>query len=85
MKMSRPPISSEKLSDTLEISECHDGFWIYDETRGMNLAMKAKTKDAAFVEVIEYYQNRLRQIELEFVSMNNKVKAFVSQFKDIDD
>jgi len=83
--MSRPPISSEKLNDTLEISECHDGFWIYDETRGMNLAMKAKTKDAAFIEVIEYYQNRLREIESEYVSMNNKVKAFVSQFKDIDD
>lgn len=31
------------LTKTLTLSECSDGFWLYDETRGMNLSMRART------------------------------------------
>jgi hypothetical protein len=41
-------ISFTKLSDSLQISEHPDGFWLYDSTRGMNLAMRYKTRDRAF-------------------------------------
>jgi hypothetical protein len=78
--MARPPISHTELSPTLALSECHDGFWIYDETRGMNLAMRAKTRDAAFVEVIMYYQKRLKEIESSYACLTGRVEAFVSQF-----
>ena len=77
--MARPPISQTKLSDSLEISECHDGFWIWDQTRGLNLAMKAKTRDEAFVEVIEYYQERLAEVEKSYSDLNSKVMLFVEQ------
>lgn len=36
------------LTDTLTISECTDGFWLYDKTRGMNLSMRAKNFAGCF-------------------------------------
>ena len=53
-------ISNTKLSNTLDLSECKDGWWLWDQTRGMNLAMRAKSRDAAFVEALSYYQERLQ-------------------------
>lgn len=77
-----PLISHTDLSPTLAISECHDGFWIYDTTQGMNLAMRAKTRDAAFVEVITYYQERLKEIESSYAGLTGSVRAFVAQLPD---
>lgn len=68
------------LSPTLALTECTDGFWLYDETRGMNLAMRAKTAEDAFVEALEYYQKRLQQVESEYKALNTKVQAFVAEF-----
>ena len=73
-------ISSTVLSETLCISECTDGFWLYDKTRGMNLAMRAKTKDDAFVRALEYYQDRLTRVEAEYKLLKSKVDSFVEQF-----
>lgn len=75
-------ISSTKLTETLTLSECTDGFWLYDETRGMNLSMRAKTPQDAFVECITYYQRRLAKVEGEHRELSAKVDAFVSQFVD---
>lgn len=66
--------------NTFTISEHKDGWWLYDKTRGMNLAMKAKSKDEAFTEAIKYYQKRLTQIESEYKVLAEKVDNFVSQF-----
>lgn len=30
-------VNHEKLTATIEISECNDGWWLWDKTRGMNL------------------------------------------------
>lgn len=73
-------IASEKLSDTLTLTECTDGYWLYDETRGMNLAMRAATREAALLSVIEYYQDRLTRVLSEHKSLAAKVDAFVDQF-----
>lgn len=73
-------ISSTHLTETLTISECTDGFWLYDKTRGMNLSMRAKTSQDAFVECITYYQNRLTKVESEHRELAVKVDAFVGQF-----
>lgn len=78
-------ISSTKLTETLTLSECSDGFWLYDKTRGMNLSMSAKTPQDAFVECISYYQKRLAEVESEHRQLTAKVDAFVSQFVDGDD
>lgn len=84
--MSRPPISHKKLSETLSISECYrsgehpQGYWIYDKTRGMNLAMGIPNKDDAFIEVIHYYQRMLAETECSLADLQDKVDSFVSQF-----
>ena len=73
------------LSPKLAISECNDGFWLYDETRGMNLAMRAATEQAAFVEALTYYQGRLSDLESAHKCLNKRVQEFVSQFQDDND
>lgn len=73
------------LSSKLALTESTDGFWLYDETRGMNLSMRAKTAEAAFVEALTYYQERLTRVETEHKELRSKVDAFVSQFTEDDD
>lgn len=75
-------ITNMKLSETLDLSECTDGFFLYDKTRGMNLAMRAKTKDEAFTKALQYYQVRLKTVEYEYASLKAKVDSFVDQFVD---
>lgn len=74
------PMKHTILSDTLTISDCLDGFWLYDKTRRMNLAMRSKTEQDAFVECITYYQKRLIEVESKLDSLQSKVDAFVGQF-----
>jgi len=77
-----------ELSDTLTLCECTNpkhgdyGFWLWDETRGMNLSMRAKTSTEAFVEALTYYQKRLTEVEQGFRELRNKVDTFVCQFID---
>ncbi|HAO2010380.1 TPA: DUF1033 family protein [Escherichia coli] len=73
------------LSKSLSISECTDGFWLFDETRGMNLAMREKTAEAAYVEALEYYQERLKEVEEDYKSLKAKVDHFVGQLVEDND
>jgi hypothetical protein len=87
----RPAITSEKITDTLTISECYPcgehkhGYWLYDKTRGMNLAMGAKTREDAYIEAIKYYQKRLVEVELNYKELNSKVNSFLVQFSTEDE
>lgn len=85
--MAQKPISFIQLSDTLSLAEMRDGFWLYDKTRGMNLAMRAKTSNDAFVEALHYYQKRLKETENSYASLKAQVDNFVNQFveKEEDD
>lgn len=78
-------ISHVKLSETLTLTEMPDGFWLYDETRGRNLSMRAKTSTDAFIEALSYYQTRLTDVEMQYNDMKKKVDAFVEQFVEDDD
>lgn len=78
-------ISSVTLSNTLWLVECKDGFWLYDETRGMNLAIRENSPTAAFVKSLTYYQERLTRIEKEYKDIKEKVDTFVKQVIDPDD
>ena len=73
-------LTNIKLNGTLELTEAKDGFWLYDETRGMNLAMRANTAQDAFVEALEYYQRRLNELERSYYSLHGKVETFVNSF-----
>lgn len=78
-------ITHVELTDTLSLSECNDGFWLYDKTRSMNLSMKAKTAQDAFVETIEYYQKRLTEVEFEHKILKESVDKFVEQHCEHED
>lgn len=78
-------LCSTELTDKLTLTECSDGYWLWDETRQMNLAMRAKSQVEAFVEALEYYQGRLGQVEAELKDMRGKVEAFVAQFAEPED
>lgn len=71
-------IKLEQLTETISIAECNDGFWLYDSTRGMNLSMRARTRNVAFIEALEYYQERLTKVESNYQEMKGKVDKFVS-------
>ncbi len=73
------------LSKSLSISQCTDGYWLFDETRGMNLAMRAKTAEAAYLEALGYYQERLKEVENDYNNLKAKVDHFVGQFIEEDD
>lgn len=71
-------------TENMQLHECVDGFWLYDETRGMNLAMKAKSEQDAFLDTLEYYQERLTLIESQYNDLKAKVDAFVDLFPNED-
>ncbi len=72
------------LSATLTLSEGDDGFWIYDKTRGMNLAMRAKSEREAMVDCITYYQTRFNDMEKAYFSLYERVNDFVESFADTE-
>ena len=76
---------SIKLTDTLTISECKDGYWLYDKTRGMNLAMRAKTEQGAYIDVITYYQKRCAEIEHKKKKLYDSVNSFIESLSDNDE
>jgi hypothetical protein len=75
-------INSIELTETLTLSECSDGFWLYDKTRRRNLSIRAKTPQDAFVEALGYYQSRLSEVEKKYKEMSIKVYNFVDQFSE---
>ncbi len=77
-------IASVKHSETLLMSECTDGFWLWDKTRQMNVAVKSKTPTHAFIEALTYYQSRLTRVEKDHSELSARVDAFVSQFQEND-
>ena len=76
----RPFIKNTKLSETLTLSEYPEGFWIYDTTQGMNIAMRAKTSEEAFIEALTYYQHKLTKVESEHTHLKGLVDSFVENF-----
>lgn len=83
--MAAKAIRSIILTDTLTISECKDGYWLYDKTRGMNLAMRAKTEQEAYVQALTYYQKRCADIELKKKKLYDSVNNFIDSLSDNDE
>jgi hypothetical protein len=88
--MANPITYSTKLSETLTLTEYksggHAGFWLFDSTCGMNLAMRAESERAAFIKALNYYQRRVDILYMEHTSLKVKVDSFISQImEDKDD
>ena len=87
--MSRPAINSTSLNNNITISECHpdsecrtNNWWLYDDRAGMNIGMREKTRDEAFVKAIEYWAKRAAGYEEAYNNLQSKVSAFVGQVVD---
>ena len=76
----RGVIKHVQLTETIGLTECTDGFWLYDKTMGMNLAMRVKTPNDAFIEAIKYYQRRFEELDKTYWSLKGRVDSFVAQF-----
>jgi hypothetical protein len=78
--MSKDVIRRIFKNDTLSLVECKDGYWLYDYVLGMNISMRAKTEQDAFIESLLYYQQKLEKTKLELQDINTKVYHFIAQF-----
>ena len=71
----RKAIRTERINDKTHMSECHDGYWLYDENRGMNLSIRAESEKAALIEALEYYQGKVIYLEAENKHLRNSINA----------
>ena len=75
-------------TDTLSLSKGllekgpHTGFWLYDKTVKMNLAITADSERDAFVKALEYYQNRFAEIKKSEEILRDKIDSFLLQFNE---
>ena len=90
--MSRPAIHSVHLNQHLTLSECHpdsecrtNNWWLYDDRARMNVGMREKTRDEAFIEAIEYWAKRAIKAEQEYSQLRQQVDAFAGQFTEPED
>ena len=65
--------------DTPSLHECTDGYYLYDYVVGMNIAMRAKTEQDAYIEALLYYQKRLSETKAMYKDLKDKVDGFLSQ------
>lgn len=71
--------------EKLSLTECNDGYYLYDYVIGMNISMRAKTEQDAYIEALTYYQRRLQEVKNDYKELNNKVQNFLSQFEREED
>ena len=71
-------------NDTISLTECSDGFWLYDYIIGMNISMHAKTEQAAFIEGLLYYQKNLKESKRKYKDIFDKVDDFIQKFDNDD-
>lgn len=62
-----------------------DEFWLYDYVRGYNLSMGAKSEQEAFIEALLNYQKRLKEVEIEFKTLKDKVDIFIEGIVELED
>jgi len=72
-------------TDTLTLTECTDGYYLWDKVAGFNITIHAKSEQQALIEGIEYYQRYHSKLQKEHKELSNKVDSFLSQFERDDD
>ena len=74
-------IRTKTISEFLELTECNDGFWLYDTMRGLLLSMRAQTETAALVEALTYYQRLQTGVTKAQYSPGGRVESFAAQMQ----
>jgi len=73
--------------DTLTLSQnpINKEFYLWDDTRKMNISMHEKTEQETFIYALKYYQKRLLKLESDYKSLYGKVEYFVNEVtKDLE-
>jgi glucuronate isomerase len=70
-------------NDTITLTH-HEiqGYWLHDKTQGMNLSMRAKTEQEAFIQALTYYQKSYADATKKLKDITNKVDSFLDKFRD---
>ena len=58
------------------------GFWLYDQTQGMNIGFRAESEHAAVIEALEYYQEKTQRLESERNTLKSLMSNFVESIPD---
>lgn len=74
-----------QLSETLWLAQRGDGFWLWDDSRQMNLSVRAKTKEDAILEALRYYQDRYNKSEAKRRETDAALESFRSTIADINE
>lgn len=69
-------------NDNFSLSECNDGFYLYDYIAKMNIVMRAKNEQEAYMQALLYYQKKLSILKSNHEDLQGKVQTFISQFVD---
>lgn len=90
--MSRPPIQTIELNKYMTLCECHPdsgcrqvNWWLYDERAGMNIVMRALTREDALVEASEYWAERCQSMEGGYRKLQKLVDQFVETVRPLED
>jgi hypothetical protein len=67
--------------DTFTLTECADGYYLYDKVIGMNISMRAKTEQDAYIEALLYYQKTLATAKAHYRELDSIVENFISQIR----
>ena len=69
-------------TDTLTLTECTDGYYLWDKVAGFNITIHAKSEQQALIEGLEYYQKYHSKLKHDYKELKGKVDNFLSQFVD---
>jgi hypothetical protein len=72
-------------TDRLILTECTDGYYLWDHVAGFNIAIHAKSEQQALIDGLNYYQSYHSKLKKEHKDLNDKVQNFLSQFERDDD
>jgi len=72
-------------SDTLTLTECTDGYYLWDKVAGFNIAIHAKSEQQALIDGLDYYQRYHSKLQKEHKELINKVESFLCKFERDDD
>ena len=84
--MAKKADKQTKLTDAITLSEIlpghpDSGFWLYDATVGMNLAMRKESEISAILKALTYWKQRYLQLENEHNQLTKIVDNFVETIR----
>lgn len=72
-------------TNTLTLTECTNGYYLWDTVAGFNISIHAKSEQQALIDGLEYYQRYHSKLKKEHKELNDKVENFLCQFDKEED